>query len=124
MVSLRFVAAGLLLLATMASSARDLTLSLTKINQTASPLAKCIDGTPPGYYWRGGVEEGVDKAVLFLEGGGWCYPSDVQQSSGANCAHRAKSPLGSSSAFPPTIKSMGYEGISYCATHPCNPPTS
>lgn len=106
------------------AKARDLSLRLTKVNatctcpndhcaqvnQTTSPLARCIDGTAPGYYWRDGVQEGVDKAILFLEGGGWCYPSEVLQSSGANCAYRAKSPLGSSSGFAPSIASMGYEG--------------
>jgi hypothetical protein len=98
--------------------------------------------------WRDGVGADKNKAVLFLEGGGWwyvgccclpacvchppacptvrgcahptthcggacwrpSYPSDVLQSSGANCAHRAKSGLGSSAKYPPHIASTGYEG--------------
>ena len=36
-----------------------------------------------------------------------CYPSDTSQSNGANCAVRAKSGLGSSSSYSPSIASMG-----------------
>ena len=93
-----------------AASARDLSLKLTKVSQTTSPRAKCIDGTAPAYYWRDGVADGAKSAVLFLEGGGWCYPSEVLQSTGANCAYRAKSGLGSSKGYDPSIASMGYEG--------------
>lgn len=85
-------------------------LKLTKISQTDSPKAKCLDGSPPAYYWRDGVREDRDKAVLFFEGGGWCYPSDVLQSTGANCAYRAKTGLGSSTKYAPKIASTGYEG--------------
>ena len=89
---------------------RDLSLSLSKISQDTSPLAKCIDGTAPAYYWRDGVDTDATKAILFLEGGGWCYPSDELQASGANCAYRAKTALGSSKSYHGTIASMGYEG--------------
>ena len=90
--------------------ARDLSLKLNKISQIASPMAKCIDGTAPAYYWRDGVGSGVKKAIIFLEGGGWCFPSDTIQSTGSNCAFRAKTSLGSSSGYSPSIASTGYEG--------------
>jgi hypothetical protein len=93
-----------------AASARDLSLKLTKVSQVTSPMAKCIDGTAPAYYWRDGVADGAKSAILFLEGGGWCYPSEVLQASGANCAFRAKSALGSSASYTPSVASMGYEG--------------
>ena len=93
-----------------ATSARDLSLKLTKVSQVTSPMAKCIDGTAPAYYWRDGVADGRKSAILFLEGGGWCYPSEVLQALGANCAFRAKSALGSSTSYTPSIASMGYEG--------------
>ena len=96
--------------AALVAAERDLSLSLNKIDQSTSPKAKCIDGTAPAYYWRDGVGNGSQSAILFLEGGGWCYPSDVEQMNGANCAIRAKSGLGSSSSYAPTIASMGYEG--------------
>jgi len=85
-------------------------LQLTKIDQTVSPNAKCIDGTAPAYYWRNGNGTDSKKAVLFLEGGGWCYPSEVLQVTGANCAYRAKSGLGSSTGYKPSIPNTGYEG--------------
>ena len=92
------------------ASARDLSLTLTKVNQTTSRQAKCIDGTAPAHYWRNGVADGAKSAVLFLEGGGWCYPCEVLQSTGGNCAYRAKRGLGSSKGYGPSIASMGYEG--------------
>ena len=39
-----------------------------------------------------------------------CYPSDDEQANGANCAVRARSGLGSSKGYAPSIASMGYEG--------------
>ncbi len=89
---------------------RNLTLSLHKIDPTLSPLAKCIDGTEPGYYFRKGVGNDARKVIVYLEGGGWCYPGDILQSSGANCAFRSKTGLGSSAKYPPSIPSTGYEG--------------
>ena len=69
---------------------RDLSLHLNKVDPSASPLAKCLDGSPPAYYFRPGVGADARKVIVYLEGGGWCYPDDVQQASGANCAARAK----------------------------------
>ena len=40
---------------------------------------------------------------------GWCFPNNTQNS-GANCAVRAKTDLGSSNGYPPSIPSTGYEG--------------
>jgi hypothetical protein len=104
----RLIACVLFCLA--ATEGRDLSLALSKISQTTSPNAACIDGSAPAYYWREGAEKDADKAILFLEGGGWCYPSDVEEKSGANCAFRAKSGLGSSKGYAPSIASTGYEG--------------
>jgi hypothetical protein len=47
----------------------DLTLNL--LSQKAYPHAKCMDGTPPGYYFREGTGTGSKSVILFLEGGGW-----------------------------------------------------
>ena len=49
--------------------------------------ARCLDGSPSGYYFRPGVES--DKFVIFLQGGGLCVTP-------VDCLHRAKGPLGSS----------------------------
>jgi hypothetical protein len=94
----------------LAVDGRDLSLKLSKVSQATSPKAACIDGTAPAYYWREGAGTDATKAILFLEGGGWCYPSDINQTSGSNCAVRAKSALGSSKRYGPSIASTGYEG--------------
>ena len=38
---------------------------------TAYPDAKCLDGSPAGYYLRAGSN--TSKYLIFFEGGGWCY---------------------------------------------------
>ena len=54
---------------------------------------KCIDGSPAGYY----ISEGrSDRYVMWLEGGGICQGS-------SDCAGRAKSDLGSSTKWSPTM---------------------
>jgi hypothetical protein len=58
----------------------------------AQPACDAFDHPQaPAYYWRDGTGNGSKSAILFMEGGGWCYPSDDQQTTGANCAVRAKS---------------------------------
>ncbi|CAI5963743.1 unnamed protein product [Closterium sp. NIES-64] len=34
--------------------------------------AKCLDGSPPGYYFRPGTGSGRRKWQVYLPGGGWC----------------------------------------------------
>lgn len=53
--------------------------------------AKCLDGSPAGFYWEaGGLQS---RWVIFLEGGGSCgEPVD--------CKLRARGPLGSSKDWP------------------------
>ena len=47
--------------------------------------ARCLDGSPSGYYYREGAA--ADSVVIFLEGGGLCVePID--------CLDRAKGNLG------------------------------
>jgi len=45
-------------------------LTLTKVSQATYPKAKCLDGTPPAFYFRNGTGAGQRSAVIFLEGGG------------------------------------------------------
>jgi ribosome maturation protein SDO1 len=49
--------------------------------------ARCLDGSPSGYYVREGVEK--DKFAFFLQGGGLCIEP-------VDCHERAKGNLGSS----------------------------
>ena len=41
----------------------------------ALPLqgALCLDGSPPGYFFRPGKDSGSNKWLLHLMGGGWCF---------------------------------------------------
>lgn len=55
--------------------------------------ARCLDGSPSGYYYREGIEK--DSFVIFLQGGGLCVtPID--------CHKRKNSRLGSSKFWAPT----------------------
>ncbi|CAI6005405.1 unnamed protein product [Closterium sp. NIES-64] len=54
-----------------------------------NPLgAKCLDGSPPGYYFRPGFGAGKRFWHIFLPAGGWCTTL-------ADCALRGTRPLGS-----------------------------
>ncbi|CAI5493438.1 unnamed protein product [Closterium sp. Naga37s-1] len=55
--------------------------------------ARCLDGSPPGYYYRRGHGTGQRNWLIFLPGGAWCY-------SVRSCRRRANTLLGSSSLWP------------------------
>ncbi|KAL2634139.1 hypothetical protein R1flu_005618 [Riccia fluitans] len=62
--------------------------------------AVCLDGSPPGYYFIPGFGSGLNKWIVYVEGGAWC-------SNDRDCAKRAKTYLGStyyseSRGLPPT----------------------
>jgi hypothetical protein len=79
------------LLAARASAA--LTRNVFNASFAEARGARCLDGTPAGYY----VERGSDpsRVVIFLQGGGACYTPD-------DCAARAKTALGSSAHWSAT----------------------
>ena len=56
----------------------------------------CLDGSPAGYYAAASPSNTSTQWVIYFEGGGACY-------SLASCAARAKTALGSSTAWPPTF---------------------
>ncbi|GJP32148.1 hypothetical protein CLOM_g16725 [Closterium sp. NIES-68] len=72
--------------------------------------ARCLDGSPPGFYHRQGNGAGANKWLIYLQGGGWCY-------SATGCAYRASTVLGttrlykppSDPAFEPTLRKYGTE---------------
>ncbi|CAH9080603.1 unnamed protein product [Cuscuta europaea] len=70
-------------------------VTLTVLDSATSKGAVCLDGSPPGFYYDKGYGEGVNKWVIFLEGGGWCQ-------NGLDCKNRAYGRLGSSKAMNPT----------------------
>ena len=77
----------------VAQAATPWTLSL--LDAQKYPLAKCLDGTQPGFYFSPGSGSGVANWVIHTQGGGWCTSDN-------DCAGRAKSALGSSSSWSST----------------------
>jgi hypothetical protein len=75
-----------------ASAVGDLQL----LSLATHPSARCMDGTPGGFYVRRSQSRGAATWVLDFEGGGEC-------STEANCSPRNGSHLGSSSHFAPNI---------------------
>ena len=64
-------------------------------------LARCLDGTPGGYFWLPASErESAEKWVLSLQGGGEC--ADV-----TSCTNAMTSSLGSSKYFPKSYDMSG-----------------
>lgn len=62
-----------------------------------SSSARCLDGSPAGYFFAPG---NTSSFVIFLQGGGACYT--VSGASSTNCAARAKTALGSSNYWAAT----------------------
>lgn len=83
------------LIAGAAGQGQNLTLRILSAATAARYGAACLDGTPPGYYYRLGDPS---RWKIHLRGGGWCF-------SAADCANRAKSDLGSSLYFLPNFDS-------------------
>lgn len=57
--------------------------------------ARCLDGSPAGYYYRPGNGNGAKKWYIHHEGGGWCTSLD-------DCLGRSKTGLGSSASYAPS----------------------
>lgn len=78
-------------------------LALTLLHDAAAEMgAVCLDGSPPGYYFRKGVGEGARKFLLVFNGGGWCKGGTAEEVAEA-CASRAAGPLGSSTHWAQTL---------------------
>ncbi|CAI6005636.1 unnamed protein product [Closterium sp. NIES-65] len=60
--------------------------------------AKCLDGSPPGYFLRRGSGAGKEAWHIFLPGGGWCATAE-------DCAARATTAMGSTRPWTPRRKS-------------------
>ncbi|CAI5524080.1 unnamed protein product, partial [Closterium sp. Naga37s-1] len=55
--------------------------------------AKCLDGSPPGYYFRAGTGSGRQNWHIYLPAGGWCVTVTA-------CAQRARTLLGTTRGYP------------------------
>ncbi len=60
--------------------------------------AKCLDGSPPGYYVSKGRDIGLKKWFVHFEGGGWCPNYE-------NCLKRSTTALGSSKQYSQCLPS-------------------
>ncbi|XP_022792422.1 pectin acetylesterase 7-like [Stylophora pistillata] len=58
--------------------------------------AVCLDGSPPGFYFRRGSGSGKSKWIVYFQGGEWCYRIE-------GCYERSDTALGSSKLFCKTI---------------------
>jgi hypothetical protein len=103
--------------AAIPSSSTD--FALNRISKETYPHAKCLDGSSPAYYWRPGTGADVGKSlIIFLQGGGWCYPSDIQQPCepssshcSANCHIRANlTSTGSTKGLQDVVAASALEG--------------
>jgi O-palmitoleoyl-L-serine hydrolase len=76
--------------------------TLTLLPDTAATGARCLDGSPAGYYYRPGDPS---KWVFSMQGGGWCWNL-------ADCETRAGTTLGSSKDWPKAGKFGGILDVS------------
>lgn len=84
---------------------------LTLLDEEAHPKAKCLDGSPGGYYAQEAKDDASkNKWVIYLKGGGEC---DTEE----HCLAQTQNDHGSSKFFPPTWDSTQY--ISYIASDNC-----
>ena len=102
------LALALLEASTSASSeaAPEALMQLTKLTEHSG--ARCLDGSPGSYYYSPG--RSPDKFLLFMAGGGWCYPSAAlwtPEDTDSNCLWRSKGGLGSSLKLAPARNRPG-----------------
>eukprot|EP01065_Artemidia_motanka_P015223 TRINITY_DN19098_c0_g1_i1.p1 TRINITY_DN19098_c0_g1~~TRINITY_DN19098_c0_g1_i1.p1 ORF type:complete len:433 (+),score=116.73 TRINITY_DN19098_c0_g1_i1:70-1299(+) len=95
-----------MLLASVAAAAALPSMRLRKAPQdiVAETGAACLDGSPPGMYMR--TNASSTSWVLFLEGGGWCFGRNRDETL-EGCAARAKGGGGSSKGFPASLPDFG-----------------
>jgi len=102
------------------SNAGTVPLTLFSEQEAASSGARCLDGSPAGYYlYKTTNSANHNKWAIFLEGGGWCFPNS-QWPNVDSCNSRAGTSLGSSKFQPATrnigfVRDYNYVFIFYCS---------
>lgn len=97
-----FLSCVLLLIVTLSNHVAEAVndpLVLMKLNAADYPNAKCLDGSPGGYYYSEG--ESSSKVILFFQGGAWCHTPE-------NCLVRSNTTLGSSVNLGPKLNQHGF----------------
>lgn len=69
---------------------------LLMLSLVPSDTAKCLDGSPPGYYFYPGTGTGTTKWMIFHEGGGWCTSIN-------DCLSRSNTIFGSTNNRPISV---------------------
>ncbi|CAI5483737.1 unnamed protein product [Closterium sp. Yama58-4] len=83
-----------------ASEPRLATLVLLPENKYG---ARCLDGSPPGYYFRAAPGERVTSWHIHFPGGGWCATK-------GQCGWRSGRLLGGTTRWPPTNNASWAQG--------------
>jgi len=83
----------------------QLKLQLFNESEVDQYNARCLDGSPAGFYYQSASDSSNSKNwVIHLEGGGYCLPDNLADNK-ANvdpCSNRVLNALGSSKYFPAT----------------------
>eukprot|EP00040_Diaphanoeca_grandis_P041529 m.263069 g.263069 ORF g.263069 m.263069 type:complete len:423 (+) comp48404_c0_seq1:27-1295(+) len=90
-------------------SSSSTALDLVKVVDRNHRGAACLDGSPPGYFIRRGVQS--TKFILHAQGGGWCWDTPERADDDKSCHDRANTGLGSSkfwTSSPPSTGSNWY----------------
>ena len=75
-----------------------------KIENAPKYGAVCIDGSTPGYYFRKGKGQDINKWIIHLHGGAWCYDAET-------CFRRSFSILGSTNNWSAENITNFFQGI-------------
>jgi len=96
----RFISFFIVFAATLMCCHADMKI-ITLPDAVTKMGARCLDGSPAAYYFRAASkQENMDKWVLFIQGGGWCYEEQ-------DCLSRSTTELGSSTKMPKTLSIDG-----------------
>ncbi|EDQ88996.1 uncharacterized protein MONBRDRAFT_25774 [Monosiga brevicollis MX1] len=99
-----------LLLVALVAAAANADVPLTLLDKY--PNARCMDGTPGGYYFQPSSNASAStKWVISLEGGGECATED-------SCKSKLNTSLGSTDHRPKSIGSLGFLGTDDCNENP------
>ena len=92
------------------SAARPELLLLRLLTDAASQRlgARCLDGSPGGYYFRRGVGSSASRFLLVLVGSGWCTSLD-------SCGRRAATAIGGSATWEREVHGYGMANASSLA---------
>jgi len=95
------------------------TLTLFSSSEVSQYGARCLDGSPSGYYlYKTSNSQYTNSWIIWLEGGGWCFPHSTYPNV-EDCFSRLTNSLGSSNYWGTTqgvsfVLDYNYVYIQYC----------